>query len=141
MIQKIVTGHGTFPKSICESVEMIAGPCEELAGINFAPSMGRDQLCEAIATMIQEGNADQVLIFVDLLQSTPFQSAALAARRFPDKKIYLLSGVNTAMLLEAVLSKGEDIKAVADELLLRANDSLKVFESQSLFEQLFQKRG
>lgn len=133
MIQKIVTGHGTFPKSLCESVEMIAGHCDELQSVNFPPSMGCDQLSDTIASLIQKGDAKQVVIFVDLLQATPFRAAALAAIRFPQKKIYVITGVNTAMLLEAVLSKEDDAEKLAGELVSNAGNALKVLEPRSMF--------
>lgn len=107
MLKIILISHGPFSKGLLESIEMIAGPQENISALSLqkgqTPESFRNQLEEEIS---KDYNAAQgVFVMCDLKGGTPYNSAAYLSRKF---KLKLVAGMNIPMVITVVTSRAED---------------------------------
>lgn len=111
--QLLLIGHGTLPRDMLQTAEMIYGPAEGVSTICLPP----DQDMEAYRASIEEKMAcageEGLLILTDFMGGTPFLTASRAMREYWTKPIELVTGMNLPMLME-VLGNMDD--ATAGEL-------------------------
>lgn len=127
MINIIVVAHGHFPSGILSSLELIAGQQNSLVGIDFALGMSAEQLKTAVETEL--ANADNHLILTDLLGGTPFNISSTLSVEHADKNITVLSGLNLAMLMEAVFSRTvfTDMEELVEKVLSSSHKGIVNF--------------
>ncbi|OIB08519.1 PTS N-acetylgalactosamine transporter subunit IIA [Streptococcus pneumoniae] len=95
----VLVGHGHFATGIYSSLQLIAGNQENVEAIDFVEGMSADELKQKILLAIS--NEEEVLILSDLLGGSPFKvSSTIMA-----KTMNVLSGLNLAMLMEAVFAR------------------------------------
>ena len=129
MIKLVVTAHGEFANGIVSSLNLIAGPQEELEVVNFVEGMSAATLRDEIdkATL----GSDEVLILCDLLGGTPFNISCEVATASSEQTIVVLSGLNLAMLLDATFSRlNYDFDDLVAKLVLTAKEA--VVDSKTL---------
>lgn len=100
MLKIIIVAHGHFSDGIMSALELIAGKQEDLIALNFIEGMSSQELETAINSELVA--KQEYLILTDLLGGTPFNLATGLMVSHPDKVIRVLSGLNLAMLIEAV---------------------------------------
>ncbi|MGT2784482.1 PTS sugar transporter subunit IIA [Streptococcus merionis] len=103
MTKLIIIGHGRFAEGILSSARLIAGEQEKVEAINFLEEMTAEDVKSKLLESI--GCHEQVLVCCDLLGGTPFKVASLVMEEKPDVKMDVLSGLNLAMLLEAIFER------------------------------------
>ncbi|MGT2888058.1 PTS sugar transporter subunit IIA [Streptococcus didelphis] len=129
MIKLIIVAHGNFPSGILSALELIAGKQEEVLAIDFVAGMSTEELKLLIQKDLSAAN--KVLILTDLLGGSPFNVSSALSMDYLDKSIRVLSGLNLAMLMEAVLSRSTvaDLDQLADKALAAAHNGILDFES------------
>ena len=131
MIGLVVTGHGHFAEGLHTSVKMIAGDNENVKYVNFEDGMSTETLAEKLnAAYAELSGCDGILVLSDLPGGSPFKTAVECAFANPDKKIEVVAGTNLPMIVAGVTMIGfmDDPKALAEDLIFEAKDSIVRFE-------------
>lgn len=125
----ILLGHGHCASGYLSSLELIAGPQENVEAVDFTASMTNHELEEKLEKAIQDET--DILILCDLLGGTPFKIAATRAMQDGKQKIEVISGLNLSMILETVLGGLE----LTDERIEKVMTSAKngIVRAKELF--------
>jgi mannose/fructose-specific phosphotransferase system component IIA len=124
----LVAAHGDLGAAFLASAELICGHLENVQAVALLPTDSPESFDERL--MAAAGDpGDNLLILTDLAGGTPHNVALAATRRLP--KAVLISGVNLAVLIEAVTSidalDGESVErliASGREALVNASQML-----------------
>jgi mannose/fructose-specific phosphotransferase system component IIA len=97
----LVAAHGGLADAFVASAALICGELDDVHAVGLLPTDSPESFSERL--MAAAGDpADNLLILTDLAGGTPHNVALVATRRLP--KAVLISGVNLAVLIEAVTS-------------------------------------
>lgn len=119
----VLVGHGHFATGIYSSLQLIAGDQENVEAIDFVEGMSADELKQKILLAIS--NEEKVLILSDLLGGTPFKVSSTIMVENPTKTMNVLSGLNLAMLMEAVFARmAHGFDKVADKAVAAAQSGV-----------------
>ncbi|ACG62640.1 PTS sugar transporter subunit IIA [Streptococcus equi subsp. zooepidemicus] len=131
MISIIVIGHGHFASGIVSSLELIAGKQEGITAIDFTAEMTAADVHERLSAVLQP--KAQALVLCDLLGGTPFKVAATLMEELSETTLDVLSGLNLAMLIEAVFARQEqlDLEQIVAKLLTTAKEGISNWKSLS----------
>ncbi|HEL1200909.1 TPA: PTS sugar transporter subunit IIA [Streptococcus equi subsp. zooepidemicus] len=131
MISIIVIGHGHFASGIVSSLELIAGRQEGITAIDFTAEMTAADVHERLSAVLQP--KAQALVLCDLLGGTPFKVAAALMEELSESTLDILSGLNLAMLIEAVFARQEqlDLEQIVAKLLTTAKEGISNWKSLS----------
>lgn len=130
MIKLVVVAHGHFATGAASAMELIAGKQEEVAVIDFSEGMSAQTVKEKIVAELVDQS--EVLILSDLLGGTPFKVSTELMAEF-NGKMNVLSGLNLAMLIEAVFARNMlSFDELVDKLVTTAKDG--VVDARSLFD-------
>lgn len=130
MIKLVVVAHGHFATGAASALELIAGKQEEVAVIDFSEGMSAQTVKEKIAAELVDQS--EVLVLSDLLGGTPFKVSTELMAEF-NGKMNVLSGLNLAMLIEAVFARNMlSFDELVDKLVTTAKDG--VVDARSLFD-------
>lgn len=119
MTSTLVVAHGHLASELLASAQMIIGPTQTAAAVDFPPGMGTDELASLVAEAIDElraGSSDPVLILVDLAGGSP---SRIAAAESLAGRAVAVTGANLPQLIE-VLSAGAADAASAAQLAIQA---------------------
>ena len=136
MIGIVITGHGQFARGLGSAVELIAGKQENYEEVTFDQERTPEELSAAIKQAIVNVDAGAgVLVFTDLKGGTPFKESVMLSVEHPN--VFVLTGTNIAMLLEASLARlGEpEISGFAKMLAETGKDQVDLFDPASLVKQ------
>ena len=125
MIGLILTGHGSFPSGMLESVQLITGEIKQIKVIPFEED--QDKLSKQIEEAINEVNTGLgVVCFTDLAGGTPFNvSSKLAALR---DDVRVIGGTNSPMLLSAVFQRELGLNSFVENILKEGKENIKEFK-------------
>ena len=125
MIGLILTGHGSFPSGMLESVQLITGEIKQIKVIPFEED--QEKLSKQIEEAINEVNTGSgVVCFTDLAGGTPFNvSSKLAALR---DDVRVIGGTNSPMLLSAVFQRELELDSFVDNILKEGKENIKEFK-------------
>lgn len=130
MIKLVVVAHGHFATGAASAIELIAGKQEEVAVIDFSEGMSAQTVKEKIVAELVDQS--EVLVLSDLLGGTPFKVSTELMAEF-NGKMNVLSGLNLAMLIEAVFARNMlSFDELVDKLVTTAKDG--VVDARSLFD-------
>ncbi|AEJ25598.1 PTS sugar transporter subunit IIA [Streptococcus equi subsp. zooepidemicus] len=131
MISITVIGHGHFASGIVSSLELIAGKQEGITAIDFTAEMTAADVHERLSAVLQP--KAQALVLCDLLGGTPFKIAATLMEELSETTLDVLSGLNLAMLMEAVFARQEqlDLEQTVAKLLTTAKEGISNWKSLS----------
>ncbi|NMF25328.1 PTS fructose transporter subunit IIA [Olsenella umbonata] len=125
MVGIIVTGHGNFASGITSALELIAGPQDAYAALDFTSLSGTEELEKGMASALESlrlrEDVDGVLVLCDLVGGTPFKTAATLGIPLGDVRV--VAGVNLGGLVECATQR--DAVSGLDELAQLAKDSMK----------------
>lgn len=124
MVEIILVAHGELAVGLLKSAEMIAGPQEGIHAISFYPDDGVEILRVRIKNVLEEIESEEVLVIVDLKGGTPCNVSGGLKFGY---RFTLISGMNLAMLLEAILSRQIASQAcvLADKVMQAGRDSIQ----------------
>jgi len=124
----LVVGHGDLAGALLATAEMICGRLEDVQAVGLLPAESPESFSERLIEAAGDPDG-RLLILTDLVGGTPHNVALAATRRLP--KALLISGVNLAVLVEAVMSTdaldGESVErlvASGREALVNASQLL-----------------
>lgn len=97
----IIVSHGDFANGILSAANMIVGDKDSVKTVSLKPLDSPDSLKERIIKNIADEDNDYI-IFTDIPYGTPYNVVCSLTR---DYKFEHFSGINLAILLDAILSK------------------------------------
>ncbi|HLR09381.1 MAG TPA: PTS sugar transporter subunit IIA [Bacillota bacterium] len=125
MIGFVITGHGSFPNGILQSVQLIAGDVSQVEVVSFEEDTDKlhDEL-EAAITKVDTGSG--VVCFADLAGGTPFNvSSRIASTK---EKVRVIGGTNSPMLLSGLFQREQDVDFFVETVLKEGKDNIKPFK-------------
>lgn len=135
MIGVILTGHGSFASGLTSNMELIVGPQENYAAIDFKDAGSVDQLDRELSQAVEDmAPCNGILILTDLLNGTPFNLCVRLA--MADPRIRLVYGVNAAMLIDVCTGRAgeEDVDRLAQAALELGQDQIGLFHPMEIQE-------
>ena len=120
----VLVSHNVLSQGMLAAAEMIGGLPEGVAAFGLMPEDDGEILAKKVTDWLDAGEPDdQVLIMSDLYFGSPFNAmCAMMATR----DIYHVTGMNLAMVLEAISLKDDGLtaKEVAAQILPLAHDGI-----------------
>ncbi|SFB12631.1 PTS system, N-acetylgalactosamine-specific IIA component [Lentibacillus halodurans] len=125
MIGIVLTGHGSFPKGILQSVELITGEVKQAEVIPFEED--QEKLEKEIEQAIEKVDAGSgVVCFADLAGGTPFNVCSRIAAAKEDVRV--VGGTNSPMLLSGLFQRALAIDEFVEIILKEGKSNIKEFE-------------
>lgn len=115
MTKFLFVSHGDLSKAMISSMEMIAGDqTEAIEAIGLYKNENPELLERRIRDFLEANTKEDVLVFTDLVSGTPFNVVGSLMQEYPFGHI---SGINLALLLEALLSRNDmSVKELLEHL-------------------------
>lgn len=115
MIAILLGSHGEFAKSAVESVEMIIGKQENVAVFSLLETMDLQGTIEMAQQAFDSlDRSEGMLILTDIMGGTPANVATILKRKH--EEVYLLTGFNMPLLIEALLNREKDLSELVKSL-------------------------
>lgn len=127
MIGIVLTGHGSFPDGMLESVQLITGDVKQIRVIPFEED--QDKLQRELESAIDEMDTGSgVVCFADLAGGTPFNiSSRIAATK---ENVRVIGGTNSPMLLSSLFQRECDLDSFVKMALSEGKTNIRQFELQ-----------
>jgi PTS system mannose-specific IIA component len=130
MFRVLLVSHGGLAMAMLKSAEMIAGSQKDVKTLCLFPEDAPESFRDRIAAVLEEWKAEDVLVLSDIRSGTPFNAVASLMQRYPFRHI---SGVNLAMLIEALMDRddmsaekaGNEIMKLSGQTVLDVNTLLE----------------
>jgi len=121
----VVASHGQLAGAMLASAAMICGPADDVVAVGLTP----DQTPEAFGDILRSAigsDARPVLVLTDMVGGTPHNVAAVVCRAIASsaREVACVSGLNLAMLLEAMLSMESLDRTAVDRLVTAGRASI-----------------
>lgn len=125
MIGIVITGHGSYPFGMHESIRLIAGDVEGLKTVPFMEN--QEQLeRELIEAIEQVDTGSGVVCFADLAGGTPFNiSSKIAVRK---DNVRVIGGTNSPMLLSSLFQREQSLDEFVSHVLNEGKVNIKLFK-------------
>jgi len=125
LIGIVLTGHGSFPNGLLESVQLITGEVQLVRVIPFEED--QDKLySELEKAFVELDTGSGVVCFADLAGGTPFNvSSRIAATK---ENVRVIGGTNSPMLLSSFFQRGLDLDSFVEKSLQDGKENIKQFE-------------
>lgn len=136
MIGLIVATHGKMSDGIVDAAHLIIGSTENIETLNLIHGDDVQVLKEKMLDAIEAVNQNEgVIIFTDLFGASPYNQATLAIHSLPQElkeKIFVLTGVNLPMLLEAISQRmiGSSVEDAVSSIMSEAQQSMVVWPNK-----------
>lgn len=130
MIGIVIATHGKLSDGFKDAAEVVVGQTENITTVNLNPGDSVDLLGEQISTAIGEVNqGDGVIVLTDLLSASPYNQSVLAINGLSAElasQVYVVSGVNFPMLLEAINAQliGTEIVTAVDLIMTQGKNGI-----------------
>ena len=99
-----LVSHGGIAAALVDGAQMIAGEQQNIRTFGLLPGESPDNLREQLREALEEERENEVLLFTDIRSGTPFNAAVSLMEEYGFRHI---SGVNLALLLEALMGREE----------------------------------
>ena len=98
MIGAVLVTHLSIGEALCESLQVIAGPCGGVGTVSIRPGEENEAILERIRKAVEEADAGAgVIIFTDMFGGTP---SNLSLTLFNEGAVEVVTGVNLPMLMK-----------------------------------------
>lgn len=104
MVNILLISHGPFCEGVLASLEMIAGPQENIQAIQLHPGESPDAYRDKIDDVLG-GLTGETIVFCDLKGGTPYNSAGSLKRKY---QFNLITGMNLPMLITVVTMRSSE---------------------------------
>jgi mannose/fructose-specific phosphotransferase system component IIA len=108
MVAVVVVSHGNLAGALLSTAEMIAGECANASTLELGPDESPAAFHKRLLATLKterDGLPDEWLMLTDLLGGTPHRVASMVRDELPNPRACaIVSGVNLAMVVEALLS-------------------------------------
>lgn len=133
MIGVLIATHGGFAEGLLNAVELIAGKQEHVKTIGLYHGDGIEEFQEKVRKAYEElEEGEGVLAFVDIFGGSPSNAVMKLMEECP--KMEAITGVNMAMVVEAVLAREGNTTEVLSSSCLKAGG-----ESQMRLREKYQE--
>ncbi|MDO5715997.1 MAG: PTS sugar transporter subunit IIA [Tissierellia bacterium] len=123
----IITAHGEFCSGIQSAISLIAGEMENLRTVNFVVGDTFEIIDQSLKKAYEELKDKQnIVILTDLKGGTPFNRSVLTLGSHENVRV--LSGLNFAMLYQALITDTENIDEYVEEIMEAGKEAIDVFE-------------
>ena len=102
MINVVVVTHGDFGEALIRAAEMIVGPQEAVRAVALLPGESPDGFGDKLDVALGDLQGQDTLILIDLFGGTPCN---VSARKVLELNVEVVTGLNMAMLIEALTSR------------------------------------
>lgn len=123
----LIASHGNLCSEILVSAEMILGKQEDV----YTESLFEDGISdfkERLFRRLDQMAAcyEEIIFLADIKNATPYNTGLMYMAENIERKVYIVSGYNLAMIVELLVSKGymENTETVLTELLQAGKDSM-----------------
>lgn len=136
MIGMIVATHGKMSDGIVDAAHLIIGSTENIETLSLVHGDDVQVLKDKMLDAIKVVNQDEgVIIFTDLFGASPYNQATIAAHSLPQdlkEKVFVLTGVNLPMLLEAISQRmmGSSVEDAVSSIMREAQQSMVVWPNK-----------
>lgn len=118
----LIATHGTFAQGIKSSLDIIAGPQENVFLIQAYLDDINSIEAELDTLLKNRGEDEEWIVFSDLLGGSITNQLV---RYASGENVYIIAGFNLPLLLEVVLSDTDiPVEAVIEDVLSRARDQM-----------------
>ncbi|WP_375089295.1 PTS sugar transporter subunit IIA [Peribacillus sp. RS7] len=125
MIGIVLTGHGSFPTGMLESVQLIVGEIKQVEVIPFEEDVTiLEQVVFKAIDNVETGAG--VVCFTDLAGGTPFNVCSRIASG--KDNIRVVAGTNLPMLLSGLFHRELSLNAFIDKILKDGKENIKEFK-------------
>lgn len=115
----LILTHGGWGEHLLSSIKMIVGAVENVYEVSLAPEDSLTDYVERVTDKIKELSwSDKLLILTDIKGGT---TSNVALRLSRDYNILAISGLNTALLLEAIMKQAAPYTELSGQELLTAS--------------------
>ena len=101
----VIAGHGNFASGVMSAIELVAGIPEQFACVDFEKGQDVAELKEGLLSAIRSMEGEQVLLLVDILGGSPFNTAAQLLLEDTGKQLKVIAGMNMAAVVQAVFMR------------------------------------
>jgi PTS system mannose-specific IIA component len=101
LVKVVLISHGPFCEGLLKSVEMIAGPQQDINALPLNPGENPDDYRDRLDKIVE----DNTLILCDLKGGTPYNSAAFVSKNYD---VSLVTGMNIPMVITLVTSRTDE---------------------------------
>ncbi|MGM9581197.1 MAG: PTS mannose/fructose/sorbose family IIA subunit [Anaerovibrio sp.] len=102
----IVTGHGRFAEGLFSAVQLIAGPQDSFAAVNFLEGETGEGLQAKLRQAAEQLACEELVFCTDIAGGTPFNQSVLLSGQL-NEKCLVFSGTNMPFLLQALFDREE----------------------------------
>ena len=125
LIGIVLTGHGSFPSGLLESVQLITGEVQQVRVIPFEEDQDKLQK-ELEMAIVELDTGAGVVCFADLAGGTPFNvSSRIASTK---ENVRVIGGTNSPMLLSSFFQRELDLDSFVEKSLKDGKENIKQFE-------------
>lgn len=113
----IAVSHGTYAEGLIDTVQMIAGPQEDLKAFGLAEEESVDTFRERIEEEIKAaGDGEEILIVSDLFYGSPFNAVVSLMQKYD---LYHLTGINLPLMMEVIMGRygGKTAQEICESVL------------------------
>jgi len=102
MINVVVVTHGDFGQALVRSAEMIVGAQENVRAVALLPEESPTGFGDKLDAALADLEGQDILLLIDLFGGTPCN---VASRKVLQANTEVITGMNMAMLIEALTSR------------------------------------
>lgn len=119
----IIASHGTLATGMKETIKLISGLDDNIFAFNMLEGENPDLLFSKVKEVVSEmGNDNSFVMFSDLLGGSV---NTVLTNLLINSNFHLISSMNLPVILDFVLSSGDDIDTRIDNSIENAKDSLR----------------
>ncbi|MCB5954040.1 PTS sugar transporter subunit IIA [Enterococcus sp. CWB-B31] len=133
----ILMSHGKMAYETYQSAKMIVGELADIAAVSMQEQDGMAGTQEKLTALLNEAGDAPVLVIADLKGGTPCNVAMMAMGMKENMRV--ISGLNLAMVLEAVLSPVEELDMLVSSLLSVGKEAVTMIELPTLDEDEYEE--
>ncbi|MGM0126020.1 PTS system, D-glucosaminate-specific IIA component [Enterococcus sp. AZ194] len=127
----LILTHGGWGVHLLESVKMIVGEIKNIHEVALKPEDSLQEYLERVKTQIEMLKWQQKLVILTDIKGGTTSNVALRLSR--DYDILALSGLNTAMLLDAVMKQDHPFtEEVGEEILQASLENCQILQLPSV---------
>lgn len=127
----IFMSHGYLAQETLKSAEMIVGATNQTYVVSMTAEDGLSGTNEKLTACLAEiGHEQEVLVIADLKGGTPCNVAMMKMQDYP--KLRVITGLNLALAIEAVMSPLDSVDALVDYLVPVGKDAIDAVELPSV---------
>ncbi|WP_165006014.1 MULTISPECIES: PTS sugar transporter subunit IIA [unclassified Enterococcus] len=137
MIGIVIATHGELSTGLKDAAEVILGTASQIETIQLKQGEDVQKLGEKLKEKIQQtAQGEGVIVFADMLSASPYNQSLLASNELSEEleeAIYVISGVNLPMLIEAINHQllHSPIEEAVQQISAQGTASVSVWQNQA----------